>query len=99
MSVSEVQGISLDVISPAKALQQQAPISADVYRTVVDSLGSISDQVAANQEAVVDIALGDVDNLHQIVMGMERTRLSFEILMSVRNRALEAYQELMRMQL
>lgn len=99
MSVSEIQGASLDVVSPARALEQQTPINADLYRTVVDSLGEISDQMAANQEAVVNIALGDVDNLHQIIVGMERTRLSFEILMSVRNRALEAYQELMRMQL
>jgi flagellar hook-basal body complex protein FliE len=31
-------------------------------------------------------------------MGMEQTRLSFELMLAVRNKVLDAYQELMRMQ-
>ena len=59
----------------------------------------MSEEMHVNRAALESIALGDMDNLHQIIIGMERTRLSFELMMSMRNRALEAYQDLMRMQL
>ncbi|MDF0606923.1 flagellar hook-basal body complex protein FliE [Neisseriaceae bacterium TC5R-5] len=45
------------------------------------------------------LASGQVDNLHQVMLGMEEAKMQFELLLQVRNRALEAYQELMRMQI
>ena len=38
------------------------------------------------------------ESLHHTVIGMEQTRLSFELMLAVRNKTLDAYQELMRMQ-
>jgi len=51
-----------------------------------------------SQQAVQQLALGNTDNLHRVMMNLEQTRLSFELALAVRNKALEAYQDLMRMQ-
>jgi flagellar hook-basal body complex protein FliE len=45
------------------------------------------------------LALGDAQNLHQVMINLEEAKLSFQLLVQVRNRALEAYQEVMRMQI
>jgi flagellar hook-basal body complex protein FliE len=37
--------------------------------------------------------------LHQVTYALEQARMSFELMMQVRNRLTEAYQEIMRMQL
>lgn len=99
MSIDEISAISLDVVSAGKAIGLQEPVSSGIYRNVVENLESISTQIADNSDALASMALGDIDNLHQVIIGMEKARLNFELMMSVRNRALEAYQELMRMQL
>jgi flagellar hook-basal body complex protein FliE len=52
----------------------------------------------ANDQSIQQLALGGTDNLHQVMITLERTRLAFELALQVRNKALEAYQELMRMQ-
>jgi flagellar hook-basal body complex protein FliE len=69
-----------------------------LFDKLVDSLGEIDAGVERNREAATELALGQSDNLHQVLIGAEQTRLQFELAMSMRNRVLEAYQEIMRMQ-
>ena len=52
----------------------------------------------ASQSDLQSLALGNAQNLHQIMMRLEETRLSFELMMQVRSRVLEAYQDVMKMQ-
>jgi flagellar hook-basal body complex protein FliE len=49
--------------------------------------------------ALQRLATGDVQNLHQVMIGLEESRLSFQLFMQVRNRMLEAYQDIMKMQI
>jgi flagellar hook-basal body complex protein FliE len=43
------------------------------------------------------LAVGETQNLHQVMISMEEARLSFQLMVQVRNRLLEGYQEIMRM--
>ena len=45
------------------------------------------------------LAIGDEDFLHNTTIGYERARLALQLTIEVRNRILEAYQEIMRIQL
>lgn len=54
-------------------------------------------QVAAS-EAVAGMATGAGVPLHQAVIAMEEASVSFQLMVEVRNKLLESYQELMRMQ-
>jgi flagellar hook-basal body complex protein FliE len=44
------------------------------------------------------LATGDAQNLHQVMIRLEESRLSFQLLMQVRGRLLDAYQDVMKMQ-
>jgi len=52
----------------------------------------------ASQASMQRIAMGDTQNLHQTMIEMEDTRQAFQLLVSVRSRLLEAYQDVMKMQ-
>jgi flagellar hook-basal body complex protein FliE len=43
--------------------------------------------------------VGEQGNLHEVMIALEKAKLSFELILAVRNKSLEAYQELMRMQI
>lgn len=47
----------------------------------------------------VNLALEKTDNLQQVMTDITRAQISMQFAVEVRNRALEAYQELMRMSL
>ena len=69
-----------------------------LFDQLVSSLGEIDAGMTKSSRASTELALGQTDNLHQVLIGGEQTRLQFELAMSMRNRVLEAYQEIMRMQ-
>lgn len=61
-------------------------------------LGDVNQQLLASQLDLQRLATGNVQNLHQVMMRLEESRISFELLLQVRNRLLEAYQDIMKMQ-
>ncbi|MEJ1964220.1 MAG: flagellar hook-basal body complex protein FliE [Gammaproteobacteria bacterium] len=89
------------VVMPTDSLDAAA-VSPDVTGTAFDTLmqgiESLNTRLQAGQAATSQLALGQADNLHRIMIDSEQTRLTFELMLAVRNKALEAYQELMRMQ-
>lgn len=54
-------------------------------------------QTEAEQQARQLIA-GEPIELHRVVLAGEQAALAFELTMAIRNKAVEAYQEVMRMQ-
>jgi len=85
------------LVSDAGLLSQPGQNSG-LFDQLVDALAEIDSNMAANGRAATELALGQSDNLHQVLINSERTRLQFDLAMSMRNRVLEAYQEIMRMQ-
>jgi flagellar hook-basal body complex protein FliE len=57
-----------------------------------------SKQLAAG-EAVNGLLSGQGTSLHQAIIAMEEASVSFQLMVEVRNKLLESYQELMRMQI
>ncbi|MEI6565930.1 MAG: flagellar hook-basal body complex protein FliE, partial [Verrucomicrobiota bacterium] len=49
-------------------------------------------------QTVQDLQAGNNVSLHQAMIAMEEASVSFQLMVEVRNRLLESYQELMRMQ-
>ncbi len=46
----------------------------------------------------VEVAAGKSENLHETMLALTQAELSFNLMVQVRNKGLEAYQEIMRMQ-
>jgi flagellar hook-basal body complex protein FliE len=47
---------------------------------------------------VRSLAQGEITDVHQVMLAMNRADLSFRMMLEVRNKLLDAYQEVMRMQ-
>lgn len=110
MSVDAIAAVALQNASSslAAATLQAAPGAAPtlpgvsapnaVFETLVGEFEQLNARMSQSRAASESVALGDLDNLHQVMMTAEHTRLSFELALQVRNKVLEAYQELMRQQ-
>ncbi|MFZ6721397.1 flagellar hook-basal body complex protein FliE [Undibacterium sp. Ji49W] len=66
---------------------------------VSQGLQQVNEQLQTSQMDLQALATGDVQNLHQVMIRMEESRLSFQLLLQVRNRLLESYQDIMKMQI
>jgi flagellar hook-basal body complex protein FliE len=66
-------------------------------------LGRMVEEVNARQQAASDavhsLQAGGNVSLHQAVIAMEEASISFQLMVEVRNKLLDSYQEIMRMQI
>ena len=69
------------------------------FGTMLDGLvGTVSGKQAEAAELTKRVLLGDNDQLHQSVIAMQEASVAFTMMVEVRNKLVESYQELMRMQ-
>jgi len=59
--------------------------------------GAGAQQLSANQ-AVRNLALGQADSLHNVMLEVAKADLAFRLVLEIRNRLTEAYQQIMQMQ-
>jgi len=69
-----------------------------VFEKLLSHLDGVNTQLINTDKAVQQLANGETENLHQVMISLEQTRLAFDLLLQVRNKVLDAYQEVMKMQ-
>jgi flagellar hook-basal body complex protein FliE len=75
------------------------PGPADGFGKMLDGLVASVDAKQTEAQALTQkVLLGDSDQLHQSVIAMQEAGVSFSLMVEVRNKLIESYQELMRMQ-
>ena len=99
--------MKVDGITPGGGLSSLAPVSPQNQETrPVQGFGDLVEQAIngvdrlqkeANQ-SIQALADGTVQDVHQTMIAMEKASISFKLVMEVRNKVVEAYQEIMRMQ-
>ena len=63
------------------------------------ALGQIQNSRNEATSAVQQFLSGETEELHSTVLAAQRAELAFELGLQVRNKILQAYQEVMRMQM
>jgi len=91
-------GVGLEqAFQPAReAVQAQSPaVSFASY--LGDMVGKVNAAQQESDKAVQELATGEARGLHEVMIAMEKSSISFQFLTQVRNKVVEAYQEVMRM--
>ena len=68
-------------------------------KALESSLNAVDQKLKVADQNVQDLAAGKTNRLHETMMSMEEAGLSLKMLLQVRNKALEAYREIARMQM
>lgn len=67
--------------------------------TISSALEAVSDAEFTADAIAQDIATGGEATVQELMTSMTKAQLSVDLLVQVRNKAVEAYQEIMRMQI
>src|SRR3981189_1769537 len=63
-----------------------------------DAMGQVGQLNQAASKSVESFLSGEGDDLHKTIMSTQRAELAMELFLQVRNKVVQAYQEVMRMQ-
>ena len=86
-------------IEETKPNQKTDPASKSFGDTMSDFLKVVNDNSKEAAQQVTDVIQGRSDNLSQAMMSMEESKLSFQLMIEIRSKLLESYQEISRMQI
>jgi len=50
-------------------------------------------------ESIQKLITGEIESIHQVMVAAEEANLAFHLMMEIRNKLVEAYKEIMRMQI
>lgn len=106
MPVSSIgSAMQLDILKDLGEIHSQgaAPASGAVKgagfsEALEKSLAEVNAMLIESDKKSVDMATGKSENLHDAMITFEKAETAFKLMMQVRNKAIEAYHEIMRMQ-
>jgi len=68
---------------------------SEMLKAAIDDTGK---QLTAADQAMAKLGTGEAKNIHEVMITMEKADISMRLLVQMRNKVVEAYNEVMRMQ-
>ncbi len=99
-----IEGMPTPVYSQQNTQRSTAPTGetqpigtfGEHVQNAVDNINNLQSKAS---EMVEKVALGQTDDVHKAMIAMEQASLTFNFGLQVRNKVLDAYQEIMKTQL
>lgn len=112
MNITEaVSTLGTDYVSKvSEAMKQNATLNAEsttgstdtfdaIFNSVSGLVSSTNDYIQQAQQAEIDFALGNMTNTHELGVYQQQANIALQFTVAVRDKALDAYKEIMNMQM
>ena len=93
--IQNISTIATPVQAKTSTVAQVEGSFGDILKTMV---AETNQQQQVADQAIQQVQTGDQKNLHGAMLAMEKADISLRYMIQARNKAIEAYQEIMRMQ-
>lgn len=96
--------MSIDAISlfnqpELQKISQNGNTNVDFADYLKKALDKVNDIQVDSETASLDLMTGKTSDIHQVMLASEEAKLSLELAVQIRNKLVDSYQEIMRMQL
>ena len=98
----EIKTIGLNNLAlPLDELSQEfKPKGGNQFSSFLsNALDRVNELQISSDEYKKLLVTGDVDNLHDVTIAAEKANISLQLTLGIRNKVVEAYREIMRMQI
>jgi flagellar hook-basal body complex protein FliE len=96
MNAIGINPVQLNSSQPIKAKEVQGSGFGDILQESITAVNQKAQEAAVLSEGLVS---GQHSNIHETMIAMEESSISFRMLAKVQNKVIDAYREVMRLQL
>ena len=82
-----------------KTIEKIEATNTDFSKILKDSIEEMNDIQVKGDRAMADIATGEVKDLHQAAIAINKAETNMKMMLEIRNKALSAYKEIARTQI
>ena len=84
-------------VNPPAEVSKPAADGSKFFETLQDMMGQVQNLEADGQKKLADMLQGNGEDIHKAMIAVEKADLAFQLMLQVRNKIVEAYQEVSRM--
>ncbi len=101
MSIESITSLSSlqEFFQSSQSNTAQSSAVIPFQTTLENALNDVKETSAAVDQEIYNLATGQTDDLHDLTIASTKANLSVELFVQLRNKALDSYQEIMRMSL
>ncbi|MDO8426052.1 MAG: flagellar hook-basal body complex protein FliE [Deltaproteobacteria bacterium] len=82
-----------------ESISRPGAATGDTFSTVLkDSINKVNNLQVEADAAIQGLAKGETNNIHETMIAIEKANISFNLMVQVRNKLVQAYEEIMRTQ-
>jgi len=93
--VRDSKSLSIENPSSTSSASETGKSFAD---TLKEAVGSVNEMQKASDKAMQELATGKTDNVADVMIAAEKADIALKVMVQVRNKIIDAYQEIMKMQ-
>lgn len=94
--ISPIQHVADSIRPPVVGPSAVSGEFSGYLKASLETVEGLGKQATQSAERFLN---GEGEEIHQVALAMQKAELSFDLFMQVRNKVVQAYQEVMRMQL
>jgi len=79
-----------------KPEKTKGPSFSQILKESIEEVNRLQQEA---DKAIQNLARGEHKSIHETMIALEKADISFQMIMQIRNKLIEAYQEIMRMQI
>ncbi len=98
MSIQAVNAAKLAMMPSGGTSTSKSVTEKSFGQLLTDALDNVNDLQKKADQTSTDLATGRVEDISQVVIAAEKAAIALQLTIQVRNKMLESYQEMMRMQ-
>jgi flagellar hook-basal body complex protein FliE len=91
--VREIESRTSDKIQEKKEVKEKNFLSS-----LADAIKTVKEADKEAREKSMKMILGEVEDIHDVMIAREKANILFQLFLEVRNRAVQAFENIMRMQ-
>lgn len=88
----------LPMLQPGDSAKKQESGSASFSTMFNNAMKKLHEAEMKSDNLSRDFLIGDLQDIHQVTIALQETKLTMQLATEVRNKVVEAYQEISRMQ-
>jgi flagellar hook-basal body complex protein FliE len=92
-----IQGFGPNLLHSLSPKTEPEKDAQGFKEALVESIAQVNQEQLKADRAIDDLAVGNRRSLHEVMIEVEKADISFRLLMAVRSKVVQAYQEIMRM--
>lgn len=97
MADIKLNNLDINSISPNSAVSKKAP-NKNFMDTMKEVIDEVNKDQKTSEKALSDVATGQIKDLHQAAIAIGKAETSMKVMLEVRNKAINAYKEILRTQ-